>query len=92
MISSFVMSLMYKFADKIFFSFIAQKQVMQAPPSEGPFLEKGVFVQQISKCKPPTLPYSLRNNFIDDFTARFPNHVWELAFFKTSSIMKTLPL
>lgn len=41
MIDSCVMSLMSKFADKIFFSFIAQKQVIQVPPSEGPFLEKG---------------------------------------------------
>lgn len=40
MISSSVMSLTYKFADKMF-SFIAQKQAVQVPPSEGHVLEKG---------------------------------------------------
>lgn len=82
---SCVMSLRYKFADKIFFSFISQKQAVQVPSSKGrcpreglPLCNKSVSI--MGNTVKPLPSYSLRYSFTDAFTAILPNQVWELAF------------
>lgn len=78
------MSLMYKFADKIHFIHCSKASCTGSSfrrtfPREGlPLYNKWLSI--MGNCQPPTLLQPQKQSFIDSFTARFPNQLWEVAF------------